>query len=165
MPPIVHQRPHPPYLHPCLLTGKRRGPEPLHHMPPRYRKSRVIQVLELRQPQGEQLSARKTSLNGLHLLFFVHFHFLIYNLRIMDLPSAIAFEIALFPHNVPLPAPQTSARLSAGVLHLFHLLVRISQLRRIPDSDLGWEDMYREEEGHPWFDWVSFSSLLIHLHA
>lgn len=74
--------------------------------------------------------------------------------RIMNLPSAIAFEIALFPHNVPLPAPQTSARLSAGVLHLFHLLVRISQIRRIPDSDLGWEDMYREGEGYSWFDWT-----------
>ena len=39
-------------------------------------------------------------------------------------------------------------------MHLFHLFVRVSRTQKVPDSDLGWEDMYREGEGEPWFDWV-----------
>ncbi len=39
-------------------------------------------------------------------------------------------------------------------MHFLHLCVRVSQIRRVPDSDLGWEDMYREGEGESWFDWV-----------
>jgi hypothetical protein len=39
-------------------------------------------------------------------------------------------------------------------MHLLHLSVRVSRIRKVPDSDLGWEDMYREGEGEPWFDWV-----------
>ena len=39
-------------------------------------------------------------------------------------------------------------------MHLFHLSVCVSRIRKVPDSDLGWEDMYREGEGEPWFDWV-----------
>ncbi|KII88506.1 hypothetical protein PLICRDRAFT_111185 [Plicaturopsis crispa FD-325 SS-3] len=82
--------------------------------------------------------------------------------RISSLPSWIAFEIALFPHNVPLPAPKTSAWLIAGSLHFLHLCVRISQIRSVPDADLGWEDMYREGEGTSWFDWtVPVSFILV----
>lgn len=40
-------------------------------------------------------------------------------------------------------------------MHFLHLCVRVSQTRKVPQSDLGWEDMYREEEGESWFDWVS----------
>ncbi|KAG5635838.1 hypothetical protein H0H81_009978 [Sphagnurus paluster] len=74
--------------------------------------------------------------------------------RITSIPSTIAFEIALFPNNVPLPSPKTSGRLVGGGLHLLHLCVRVSQIRKVPDSDVGWEDMYREGEGTSWFDWV-----------
>ena len=35
-----------------------------------------------------------------------------------------------------------------------HLCVRVSQIRSVPEADLGWEDMYRERESEPWFDWV-----------
>ncbi|KAI0807611.1 hypothetical protein C8Q74DRAFT_1190101 [Fomes fomentarius] len=73
--------------------------------------------------------------------------------RITDIPSQISFEISQFPHNVPLPSPQNSARVIGGTLHFLHLCVRISQIRRVPDSDLGWEDMYREDQGEAWFDW------------
>ena len=73
---------------------------------------------------------------------------------ITSIPSQIAFEVALFPHNVPLPAPRTAAWLIGATLHVLHLCVRISQIRSVPDSDLGWEDMYREGEGESWFDWV-----------
>ena len=31
-------------------------------------------------------------------------------------------------------------------MHFLHLFIRIVQIRKIPDSDLGWEDMYREDE-------------------
>ncbi|GLB34945.1 putative protein of unknown function (DUF2418) [Lyophyllum shimeji] len=81
--------------------------------------------------------------------------------RITSIPSRIAFEIALFPHNVPLPSPQTAGRLLGGTLHFLHLCVRISQIRKIPDSDVGWEDMYREGEGTSWFDWTIPVSLLL----
>jgi len=82
--------------------------------------------------------------------------------KIISFPSRIAFEIALFPHNVPLPTPKTSAWLIGGVMHFTHVCIRIGQIRKIPDSDLGWEDMYREGEGESWFDWsVPMSFLLI----
>jgi hypothetical protein len=58
---------------------------------------------------------------------------------------------------VPLPAPRTAAWLIGTTLHVLHLCVRISQIRSVPDSDLGWEDMYREGEGESWFDWVRVS--------
>jgi hypothetical protein len=79
---------------------------------------------------------------------------LIVHFRITALPSQIAFEIAVFPNNVPLPAPKTSAWLIGGTLHFLHLCIRVNQIRQVPQSDLGWEDMYREGEGEPWFDWV-----------
>jgi hypothetical protein len=50
-------------------------------------------------------------------------------------------------------------------MHLLHLWARVSRIRKVPDSDLGWEDMYREGEGEAWFDWVrpplsTFSNVL-----
>jgi len=39
-------------------------------------------------------------------------------------------------------------------MHLLHLCARIHQVRKVPASDIGWEDMYHEEEGNSWFDWV-----------
>ncbi|KAH8106834.1 hypothetical protein BXZ70DRAFT_252616 [Cristinia sonorae] len=82
--------------------------------------------------------------------------------KIQSIPSQIAFEIALFPHNVPLPTPRNSAWLLGGFMHFLHLCVRVSQIRAVPDTDLGWEDMYRERESEPWFDWtVPMTFLLI----
>ncbi|EPQ58114.1 hypothetical protein GLOTRDRAFT_72177 [Gloeophyllum trabeum ATCC 11539] len=81
--------------------------------------------------------------------------------RITSIPSTIAFQLSLFPHNVPLPKPETSAILSGGLLHFLHLCVRISRIQKVPDSDLGWEDMYREGEDEPWFDWTIPTSLLL----
>lgn len=37
-------------------------------------------------------------------------------------------------------------------MHLCHFMIRISQISKIPDSDLGWEDMFHEQQS--WFDWV-----------
>jgi hypothetical protein len=74
--------------------------------------------------------------------------------RITALPSRIAFEISIFPNNLPLPAPKTLAYLIGGTLHLIHFSIRVSQIRSIPDSDVGWEDMYREDNNVAWFDWV-----------
>ncbi|PIL24190.1 hypothetical protein GSI_13943 [Ganoderma sinense ZZ0214-1] len=81
--------------------------------------------------------------------------------RITDIPSRISFEISQFPNNVPLPTPQNSARVIGGALHFLHLCVRVSQIRRVPDSDLGWEDMYHENESEPWFDWTTPTSFLV----
>ncbi|KAG6897583.1 hypothetical protein C0992_000171 [Termitomyces sp. T32_za158] len=74
--------------------------------------------------------------------------------RITSIPSRIAFEISLFPHNVPFPEAATSGRIIGGLLHFIHFCVRVSQSRKVPDSDIGWEDMYHEGEGTAWFDWV-----------
>ncbi|KAJ7063319.1 hypothetical protein C8F01DRAFT_1132527 [Mycena amicta] len=74
--------------------------------------------------------------------------------RVSSIPSQISFHIAMFPANVPLPKPQTSAWIVGGTLHFLHICVRFSQANKVPDSDLGWEDMYREGEGHSWFDWT-----------
>ncbi|KAJ7273722.1 hypothetical protein B0H12DRAFT_997297, partial [Mycena haematopus] len=74
--------------------------------------------------------------------------------RITDIPSQIAFHIHMFPSNVPLPKPQTSACIIGGTLHFIHFCVRVTQIRQVPDSDLGWEDLYHEGEGHSWFDWT-----------
>lgn len=74
--------------------------------------------------------------------------------RITSIPSQIAFQLSLFPDNIPRPQPKTSAKLIGGLLHFTHFCVRVSRIRAVPDSDLGWEDMYREGEGDPWFDWV-----------
>ncbi|KAI0780717.1 hypothetical protein BD413DRAFT_499532 [Trametes elegans] len=82
--------------------------------------------------------------------------------RITSIPSQISFEISQFPNNIPLPSPQNSAWILGGTMHFFHLCVRVSQIRRVPDSDLGWEDMYREGEGEAWFDWtVPMSFVLV----
>ncbi|OCH85309.1 hypothetical protein OBBRIDRAFT_798308 [Obba rivulosa] len=82
--------------------------------------------------------------------------------KITSLPSQIAFELALFPHNVPLPAPRTAAWLLGGAAHVLHLCVRVAQIRKVPDSDLGWEDMYREGQDESWFDWtVPMTALLL----
>ncbi|KAI0934498.1 hypothetical protein AcV5_006325 [Taiwanofungus camphoratus] len=81
--------------------------------------------------------------------------------RITSLPSRIAFELSLFPHNVPRPAPATSAWLLGGTAHFLHLCVRVAQIRKVPDSDLGWEDMYREGEDQPWFDWTVPTSMIL----
>ncbi|KAJ6502541.1 hypothetical protein C8R45DRAFT_622757 [Mycena sanguinolenta] len=74
--------------------------------------------------------------------------------RVTDIPSQIAFHIHMFPSNVPLPKPQTSAWIIGGTLHFIHFCVRVTQIRQVPDSDLGWEDLYHEGEGHSWFDWT-----------
>ncbi|KAF8894624.1 hypothetical protein BD779DRAFT_1669104 [Infundibulicybe gibba] len=81
--------------------------------------------------------------------------------KITSIPSVIAFEIALFPHNVPLPSSKTSAWILGGLAHFINLCVRISQIRKVPDSDLGWEDMYREGEGESWFDWTVPVTILL----
>ncbi|TFY51636.1 hypothetical protein EVJ58_g10459 [Rhodofomes roseus] len=81
--------------------------------------------------------------------------------KITSIPSWIAFEISLFPDNVPRPKPKTSAQLIGGLFHFVHFCVRVSRIREVPDSDLGWEDMYREGEGDPWFDWTVPASILL----
>jgi hypothetical protein len=81
-------------------------------------------------------------------------------LSVMSIPSQIAFQISMFPHNVPLPAPTTSAHIAASSLHFLHLCVRISQNRTVPDSELAWQDLYRDQEDRPWLDWVMIYEIL-----
>jgi Protein of unknown function (DUF2418) len=64
------------------------------------------------------------------------------------LPAAIAFEIALFPKNVPLPSPKTSARILGGIIHFLHLCINASH-----ESDNSWDSLSRGQSD-TWFDWV-----------
>jgi hypothetical protein len=74
--------------------------------------------------------------------------------RVTSIPSEIAFVFSQFPNNLPLPKPQKSALIIGGSMHILHFAIRVSQISKVPASNLGWEDMYREEES-AWFDWVS----------
>ncbi|KAJ8078784.1 hypothetical protein PM082_013067 [Marasmius tenuissimus] len=78
--------------------------------------------------------------------------------KVKSIPSRIAFEIALFPHNVPLPTPKTSGYFLGGFLHFVHLCVRISQSRSTPSSDMEW---MQESQGRPWFDWTAPLTVLL----
>ncbi|KAL4067634.1 hypothetical protein J3A83DRAFT_4097267 [Scleroderma citrinum] len=74
--------------------------------------------------------------------------------RIMDIPSRIMFELSLFPHNIPLPAPKTSAWLVGTSMHVLHFCVCVARVRATSESDLGWEDLYWERSQQSWFDWT-----------
>lgn len=71
-----------------------------------------------------------------------------------NLPSDITFYWEVSSAHLEIVTPQKSAWAIGGLLHFLFLFVRVVQIKRIPDSDLGWEDMYREDEGTEWFDWV-----------
>ncbi|KAL0581735.1 hypothetical protein V5O48_000317 [Marasmius crinis-equi] len=81
--------------------------------------------------------------------------------KVKAIPSRIAFEIALFPHNVPLPTSKTSAYALGGLLHFIHLCVRISSSRSAHTTDSEWNEMLRESEGRPWFDWTAPMTILL----
>ncbi|KAI0032281.1 hypothetical protein K488DRAFT_86018 [Vararia minispora EC-137] len=81
--------------------------------------------------------------------------------KIRDIPSRIAFEWSLFPHNFPVPSSRTSALLLGGLAHFLHFCVRVAQLRDVPDERTGWEDMYREESDSTWFDWTVVATILL----
>ncbi|TFL07546.1 hypothetical protein BDV98DRAFT_558035 [Pterulicium gracile] len=81
--------------------------------------------------------------------------------KLSAIPSRIAFEIAVFPNNLPLPTPATSASIIGGGLHLFNLYIRVCQASKVPEKDMGWEDMYRESENRSWFDWTVPATLLL----
>ncbi|KAF9005659.1 hypothetical protein BDQ17DRAFT_1353544 [Cyathus striatus] len=61
--------------------------------------------------------------------------------KVKSIPSTIAFQVALFPSNVPLPAPRTSARIIGSAMHFLNF---------VPDTELEWEDMYREGNADSW---------------
>jgi hypothetical protein len=79
--------------------------------------------------------------------------------RIKSLPSQIAFEIALFPNNIPLPTQKVSARIIGGTIHFLHFWILASH-----DNDDGW-DSVSGVRNTAWFDWVSIllHTLLLYL--
>ncbi|KAG1715692.1 hypothetical protein ID866_1455 [Astraeus odoratus] len=81
--------------------------------------------------------------------------------RITEIPSQIMFELSLFPHNIPLPAPRTSAWLMGTSMHFLHFCVRVARVRATSDSDLGWEDLYWERSQQSWFDWTVPTTCLL----
>ena len=69
--------------------------------------------------------------------------------RIKSFPSRIAFEVALFPNNIPLPTQKVSARIIGGTIHFLHFWILASH-----DNDDGW-DSVSGVKNTAWFDWVS----------
>lgn len=74
--------------------------------------------------------------------------------RVTTLPSEIMFQVEMLPETLSFPSSKMSARLGGGLLNLAHLCVCISRIRKVPESATGWEEMYREAEEIPLFDWV-----------
>ncbi|KZV81852.1 hypothetical protein EXIGLDRAFT_779236 [Exidia glandulosa HHB12029] len=88
--------------------------------------------------------------------------------RLQNWPSQISFQLSLFPHNVPLPHPRTSARIVAATLNTVHLVVRYSQVRQLRDDELGWEDMVSETNalslpGLSWLTLLNFACVMASL--
>ncbi|KAI0093526.1 hypothetical protein BDY19DRAFT_861168, partial [Irpex rosettiformis] len=80
--------------------------------------------------------------------------------KIISVPSEIAFAFSQFPNNLPLPQPTKLAVIIGASMHILHFSIRISQISKVPVSDLGWEDMYQEDESS-WFDWTLPVSILL----
>ncbi|KAI0341814.1 hypothetical protein BDW22DRAFT_1396666 [Trametopsis cervina] len=80
--------------------------------------------------------------------------------KVTSIPSEIAFSFSQFPNNLPLPPPQKLAWILGGTMHISHFAIRVSQMTKVPESELPWEDMFRDEESS-WFDWTVPMSLLI----
>ncbi|KAL0946891.1 hypothetical protein HGRIS_013055 [Hohenbuehelia grisea] len=82
--------------------------------------------------------------------------------KITSVTDDISFMFSQFPSNLPQPAPKTTAYLIGGLMHFTNIWIRVSQIRQVPDSDQGWESMYREVEGSSWFDWtIPMTGLLL----
>ncbi|KAH9484263.1 Meiotically up-regulated gene 154 protein [Psilocybe cubensis] len=75
--------------------------------------------------------------------------------RIKNIPSAIAFEIAIFPQNVPLPTPKTTARIIGGAIHVAHFLILARN-----DNEENW-DLVSGTKQSSWFDWTTPITLLL----
>ncbi|KAF9532994.1 hypothetical protein CPB83DRAFT_846749 [Crepidotus variabilis] len=67
--------------------------------------------------------------------------------RLQNIPSRIAFEIAVFPNNVPLPTPKISARIIGGFIHVLHFWILASH-----DNDDSWNTV-AGVRSTSWFDW------------
>ncbi|KJA27206.1 hypothetical protein HYPSUDRAFT_35803 [Hypholoma sublateritium FD-334 SS-4] len=74
--------------------------------------------------------------------------------KIKNIPSTIAFEIALFPHNVPLPTPKSSARILGGAIHFLHFLILANR-----DSEEGWDRLSGRQSS--WIDWTTPITLIL----
>ncbi|KAF4614771.1 hypothetical protein D9613_003065 [Agrocybe pediades] len=75
--------------------------------------------------------------------------------KVRNLPSAIAFELALFPQNLPLPTYKTSARILGGAAHIIHFLILAAR-----ENEDAW-DSITERRRRAWFDWTTPITLLL----
>ncbi|PPR08095.1 hypothetical protein CVT24_010556 [Panaeolus cyanescens] len=76
-------------------------------------------------------------------------------LKIRDLPSTIAFHIAIFPDNLPLPSSKICARAIAAALHVFNLCMHASY-----EAEYNWDDASSSRRSS-WFDWTTPLALLL----
>jgi hypothetical protein len=74
--------------------------------------------------------------------------------RLEALPSRIAFEIALFPENIPLPEPKVLAYILGSFMHFVHFCVWVSQLSFQAVDEDDWRSNYRDNSNAPWISWV-----------
>ncbi|PPR06672.1 hypothetical protein CVT26_001214 [Gymnopilus dilepis] len=75
--------------------------------------------------------------------------------RIKNIPSTIAFELSLFPQNVPLPTPKTRARIVGGTIHVIHFLILATH-----DNEDVWDSISGTKRSS-WFDWSTPITLLL----
>lgn len=134
-------------------AARAQRPPPL-STPSKSRKS-LVNGANVNSPIRRAVIRKKNILEKYVVSFHLHTNMLKTDFcRIVSVPSWVAFQFALFPNNLPLPSHNTSAWVLGGFLHVVSLSARVCQLRQVPDSDLGWEDLYREREDEAWFDWV-----------
>jgi len=97
----------------------------------------------------KQLFVKRIYYKSWFYIFFSYSSFWRGVFRIKSIPSRIAFEIALFPNNLPLPTQKISARIIGGTIHFLHFWILASH-----DNDEGW-DSVSGIKNNAWFDWVS----------
>ncbi|KAF9052641.1 hypothetical protein BJ165DRAFT_1523417 [Panaeolus papilionaceus] len=71
-----------------------------------------------------------------------------------DIPSTIAFHVAIFPDNLPLPSPKTSARGLAAGLHVLNIFMHASY-----EAEYNWNDA--SDRSSSWFNWTTPVALLL----
>jgi hypothetical protein len=161
---VVHPLMAPPPRNANFVTALALALEPL---PMAENLTRPLKKVPGRHLKGS--SGRCQSQSGEQCLLHVNYVDFIAHLapmrRISNWTSQMIYDIQDLPRN-RLPEIRSVARVLGAVLHITHLVVRYTKLRRLKDEDIGWEDMLGEIDmpGAPssgsWVDWVRQSASL-----
>lgn len=65
-------------------------------------------------------------------------------LRMRSVPAHIAFELSMFPHNLPLPPPKETGQILGALMHLTHLCAKwAGRSQAVPKDDP--DDIWKSE--------------------